>query len=183
MAPMVRQLAADGLANVVGGCCGTNPEHIRHIAEAVASLPVAQLRVPPPPLQFLRLSGMTHFDVKPEANFVNIGERCNVAGSRAFCNLIKKNDMEAAVNVARKQVESGAQLLDINFDEGMLDGPVVMERFLNKIAVSDALADDRSRSCACGRPTPTLRLCRLWPTRASFPFWKWRCAACRASPS
>jgi 5-methyltetrahydrofolate--homocysteine methyltransferase len=113
----VRQLAADGLANVVGGCCGTDPHHIQHIAEAVATIPIAALRVPPPPKQFLRLSGMTHFDVTPNVNFVNIGERCNVAGSRAFLNTIKKNDFEGAVGVARKQVESGAQLLDVNFDE------------------------------------------------------------------
>lgn len=140
MAPMIRDLVTEGLCNVVGGCCGTTPAHIKEIVDAVATVPVEKLRVPPAPLQFLRLSGMTHFDVKPEVNFVNIGERCNVSGSRAFCNLVKKNDFEAAVNVARKQVESGAQLLDINFDEGMLDGPVVMERFLNKIAANPDIA-------------------------------------------
>jgi 5-methyltetrahydrofolate--homocysteine methyltransferase len=140
MAPMMRTLVADGLVNIAGGCCGTNPDHIRHIAEAVRDVPVAALRVPPPPRQHLRLSGMTHFDVTPETNFVNIGERCNVAGSRAFCNMIKKNDFEGAIVVARKQVESGAQLLDVNFDEGMLDGPVVMERFLNRLSANPDVA-------------------------------------------
>ena len=140
MAPMVRELVTDGLANIVGGCCGTDPTHIKAIAEAVASVPVAQLRIAPPPLEYLRLSGMTHFDVTPEVNFVNIGERCNVAGSRAFLNKIKKNDFEGAVSVARAQVESGAQLLDINFDEGMLDGPAIMERFLNKLSANPDIA-------------------------------------------
>ncbi len=140
MAPMVRQLVADGLANVVGGCCGTNPHHIEHIANAVADVPESALRIPPPAKDFLRLSGMTHFDVTPNVNFVNIGERCNVAGSRAFLNTIKKNDFEGAVGVARKQVESGAQLLDVNFDEGMLDGPAVMERFLNKLSANPDIA-------------------------------------------
>jgi 5-methyltetrahydrofolate--homocysteine methyltransferase len=140
MAPMVRQLVADGLANVVGGCCGTNPDHIHSIADAVASVPAGALRIAPPPKSFLRLSGMTHYDVTPQVNFVNIGERCNVAGSRAFLNTIKKNDFESAVAVARKQVESGAQLLDVNFDEGMLDGPAIMERFLNKMSANPDIA-------------------------------------------
>lgn len=103
---------------------------------------------------------MTHFDVTKNVNFVNIGERCNVAGSRAFLNTIKKNDFEGAIGVARKQVcgvflwwrgkknnqyfvrkvESGAQLLDVNFDEGMLDGPAVMERFLNKLSANPDIA-------------------------------------------
>jgi 5-methyltetrahydrofolate--homocysteine methyltransferase len=125
--------------------------------QAVASVPKTSLRVPPPAKQFLRLSGMTHFDVTENVNFVNIGERCNVAGSRAFLNTIKKNDFEGAVAVARKQVskkksplllrvfipaqvESGAQLLDVNFDEGMLDGPAVMERFLNKLSANPDIA-------------------------------------------
>jgi len=140
MAPMVRELVSDGLANIVGGCCGTNPAHVKAICEAVATVPSTSLRQAPPPLKHLRLSGMTHFDVTPEVNFVNIGERCNVAGSRAFLNKIKKNDFEGAVSVARAQVENGAQLLDINFDEGMLDGPATMERFLNKLGANPDIA-------------------------------------------
>jgi 5-methyltetrahydrofolate--homocysteine methyltransferase len=140
MAPMVKELVTDGLTNIVGGCCGTSPEHIKCIAEAMKDIPASALRVRPEPRPYLRLSGMTHFDVTPEVNFVNIGERCNVSGSRAFLNKIKKKDFEGCVVVARKQVESGAQLLDINFDEGMLDGAAVMERFLNKLSANPDIA-------------------------------------------
>ncbi|MCL4134744.1 UNVERIFIED_CONTAM: hypothetical protein GTU68_059102, partial [Idotea baltica] len=130
----IEQFARDGLVNIVGGCCGTTPDHIRAIANVVKDLPP---RVPPADLykDFLVLSGLEPVRISKDiTNFVNIGERCNVAGSRKFYRLIKNGEYEEALAIAKLQVENGAQILDINMDEGLLDGKVAMTRFLNLIA-------------------------------------------------
>src|SRR5436305_7499414 len=103
---------------MVGGCCGTTPAHIKSIAKAVAGLPP---RVPPKLESYTRLSGLEALTIRPETNFVNIGERTNVTGSPKFSKLILAGDYEAALTVAKQQVENGAQLIDVNLDEAMLD--------------------------------------------------------------
>ncbi|XP_033963063.1 methionine synthase [Pseudochaenichthys georgianus] len=122
----------DGLVNIVGGCCGTTPAHIRAISEAVKQCPP---RVPAADLyqDHMLLSGLEPFRIGPYTNFVNIGERCNVAGSRKFAKLIMSGNYEEALSIAKAQVEMGAQVLDINMDEGMLEGPTAMTRFCNLI--------------------------------------------------
>ncbi|KHJ79348.1 pterin binding enzyme, partial [Oesophagostomum dentatum] len=139
MAEILKQFAMDGLINIVGGCCGTTPDHISAIANAVKGVTP---RRPPndPQAGNMLLSGLEPMTVGPYSNFINIGERCNVAGSRRFCNLIKKENYEAAVDVARVQVENGAQVLDINMDEGLLDGPYAMSKFLRLIATEPDVA-------------------------------------------
>ncbi|MGZ8458542.1 MAG: methionine synthase, partial [Gemmatirosa sp.] len=131
MAAVLREFAEAGLVNVVGGCCGTTPAHIRAIAEAVADLPPrARVEIAPR----LRLSGLEPVIVGPDTNFVNVGERTNVTGSKQFARLILAGDYGAALTVARQQVENGAQLLDVNMDEGMLDSEAAMETFLRLLA-------------------------------------------------
>ena len=130
-APQLREWAANGWLNIVGGCCGTTPDHIRLIAGAVADCEPRRLAKPEP---WLRLSGMEALTVRPESNFINIGERTNVTGSPRFAKLIKNDHYEEALAVARQQVENGAQIIDVNMDEGMLDSEAVMTRFLNLIA-------------------------------------------------
>jgi 5-methyltetrahydrofolate--homocysteine methyltransferase len=131
MAKVIREFAELGIVNVVGGCCGTTPDHIRAMAAAVKDLPP---RRPAHPPVRLRLSGLEPLVIGPETNFVNIGERTNVTGSRKFAKLILEGQYEAALNVARQQVESGAQLIDVNMDEGMLDSERAMTTFLRLIA-------------------------------------------------
>jgi len=131
MAPQLREWAENGWLNLVGGCCGTTPAHIHAIAEAVRGLPP---RVPPPADTCLRLSGTDALTIRPDTNFVNVGERTNVTGSPRFAKLIKAGDYEGALAVARQQVENGAQIIDINMDEGMLDSEAAMTTFLNMIA-------------------------------------------------
>jgi 5-methyltetrahydrofolate--homocysteine methyltransferase len=131
MAGHLKQWAQSGLLNIVGGCCGTTPEHIRAIADAVAGIAPRPL---PQPRHVLRLAGLEPLDIDENSLFVNVGERTNVTGSKRFANLIKAGDYEAAIEVARQQVESGAQIIDINMDEGMLDSRAAMVRFLNLIA-------------------------------------------------
>jgi 5-methyltetrahydrofolate--homocysteine methyltransferase len=130
-AAILRGFAEDGLVNLVGGCCGTSPDHIAAIAEAVEGLAP---RTPVEHVPVMRLSGLEPLTVTPEIGFVNVGERTNVTGSAAFRKLIKEGDYTAALAVARQQVEAGAQIIDVNMDEGMLDGVAAMETFLKLIA-------------------------------------------------
>jgi len=136
-AALLREFAEAGLVNIVGGCCGTTPEHIRQIAEAVRGL--APRRVPE--MQpHMRLAGLEPFTLTPETNFVNVGERTNVTGSARFRKLIGDDDYASAVEVARGQVENGAQIIDVNMDEGMLDSEAAMTRFLNLVAAEPDIA-------------------------------------------
>ncbi|MDH3627550.1 MAG: methionine synthase [Acidobacteriota bacterium] len=137
MAAVVAEFARDGLVNLVGGCCGTTPEHIRAIGEAVACLAP---RVPPAPVERTRLSGLEPLELRPDSNFTMIGERTNVTGSRRFARLIGDDDFGAALSVARQQVLGGANILDVNMDEGLLDSPAAMTTFLNLIATEPEIA-------------------------------------------
>ncbi len=130
MAAVLGDFAQQGWLNIVGGCCGSGPEHIQAIAAAVKGLAP---RVPPPPDGLLRLSGLDPYTIKPTTGFSMVGERTNITGSPRFANLIKEGNLEAALAVARQQVESGANLLDVNMDEGMIDSVAVMVRFLHLI--------------------------------------------------
>lgn len=137
MARLVGEFAQAGLVNVVGGCCGTTPDHIRAIANACA--PHKPRIVPEiPPL--LRLSGLEPFNLTSDIPFVNVGERTNVTGSARFRKLIKEGDYAAALQVARDQVENGAQVIDINMDEGLLDSKQAMIDFLNLVASEPDIA-------------------------------------------
>jgi 5-methyltetrahydrofolate--homocysteine methyltransferase len=131
MAADLRDFASNGWLNIVGGCCGTTPAHIRAIADAVRACPP---RAPSTPEPFTRLSGLEPLTIRPETNFVNIGERTNVTGSPQFAKLILNGEYEAALAVARQQVDGGAQMIDVNMDEGMLDSAAAMEHFLKLIA-------------------------------------------------
>ena len=137
MARLVGGFAKEGWVNLVGGCCGTTPDHIRAIADAVAPLPT---RVVPEVEVVSSFSGLEPYRITKDSNFSLIGERTNVAGSRKFLRLIKKDDMEAATEVARQQVEGGANILDVNMDEGLLESEEVMTRFLNQIAAEPDVA-------------------------------------------
>jgi len=137
MAADLREFASRGWLNIVGGCCGSTPAHIRAIAAAVQEFPP---RVPARPEPFMRLSGYEALTIRPETNFVNIGERTNVTGSPKFSKLILAGDYENAVAIARQQVQGGAQIIDINMDEGMLDSERAMVTFLNLIAVEPDIA-------------------------------------------
>jgi 5-methyltetrahydrofolate--homocysteine methyltransferase len=137
-AALLREFAESGLLNVVGGCCGTTDRHIAAIAQAVAGIPP---RVPPEPVADVAVfSGLEPFAIRPDSNFTMIGERTNVTGSRRFANLIKKDDYVTAVEVAIDQVRSGANIIDVNMDEGMLDSEQAMVRFLNLIATEPDVA-------------------------------------------
>ncbi|MGA4643678.1 methionine synthase [Limisphaera sp. 4302-co] len=127
LAVQLQEWARAGWVNIVGGCCGTTPAHIRRLAEAVRDCPP---RIPPQLPRTLRLSGLEPLKFTPETNFVNIGERTNVAGSPKFARLIREGDYAGAVAIARQQVESGAQALDVCMDEALLDGVQAMTRFL-----------------------------------------------------
>ncbi len=131
MAAEIREWASSGFLNIIGGCCGTAPSHIRAIADAVAEFPprkIPELRVE------CRLSGLEPLNINDDSLFINVGERTNVTGSAKFKRLILEEDYETALDVAREQVENGAQVIDINMDEGMLDGEKAMVTFLNLIA-------------------------------------------------
>jgi len=131
MAKIVGAFATDGLVNFLGGCCGTSPEHIAAIAEAAAAgVPREPAQVP----RALRLSGLEPLTVLPDSLFLNVGERTNITGSARFRRLIKDEDYPTALNVARQQVEAGAQVIDINMDEGMIDGVAAMDRFVKLVA-------------------------------------------------
>lgn len=137
MAQLVGDFAANGWVNVLGGCCGTTPEHIRAIAEEAAKY---KPHAPPTPPAYTRLSGQEALNLRPEANFTMIGERTNVTGSRAFARLIRNDQFEDAVEVARQQVAGGASVIDINMDDALLDGPEAMVRFLRLIAGESDIA-------------------------------------------
>ena len=137
MANDLRDFASNGWLNIVGGCCGSTPDHIRAISNAVADFPPHE-RVTVPPLT--RLSGLEPLTIRPEVNFINIGERTNVTGSPKFSKLILNGDFEEALSVARQQVEGGAQIIDVNMDEAMLDSEKAMVHFLNLIATEPDIA-------------------------------------------
>ncbi|MFB3131735.1 MAG: homocysteine S-methyltransferase family protein, partial [Rhodothermales bacterium] len=137
MAEQVADYARAGWLNLVGGCCGTTPEHTRAFAEVAAQYPPRQR---PKAKPTLRLSGFEPLVFRPDLNFVNIGERTNVTGSRKFARLINEDNYEEALSVARQQVDNGAQMIDVNMDEGMLDSEAAMVEFLNLIASEPDIA-------------------------------------------
>jgi 5-methyltetrahydrofolate--homocysteine methyltransferase len=137
MAELLGEFAQAGLVNVVGGCCGTTPGHIAAIAKAVAGIAPRQPPEIPPQL---RLAGLESFTLTPEIPFVNVGERTNVTGSAKFRKLITAGDYAAALSIAREQVENGAQVIDVNMDEGLLDSEAAMVTFLNLIAAEPDIA-------------------------------------------
>src|SRR5947209_4675885 len=134
---LLREFAESGFLNIVGGCCGTTPDHIRAIANAVRGLPP---RKPPAAEKKLRLSGLEPLNIGDESLFVNVGERTNVSGSRAFARLILAGDYQEGLAVARQQVENGAQMIDVNMDEAMLDSEKAMTTFLNLVASEPDIA-------------------------------------------
>ncbi len=137
MAEVLGEFAAAGFLNLVGGCCGTTPDHIRAIADAVSGTPP---RVPPEPETLCRLAGLEPFAFGPGSLFVNVGERTNVAGSAKFARLIRERDYETALEVARDQVRGGAQIIDVNMDEGLLDSVEAMTAFLNLVAAEPEIS-------------------------------------------
>jgi 5-methyltetrahydrofolate--homocysteine methyltransferase len=141
MAATIAKFLDKKLVNVIGGCCGTTPDHIAAIRKEVDAR-VGVRKAPNGGITdgVLRLSGLEMLEIKPENNFVNIGERCNVAGSRKFLRLIKEKNYAEALQIARKQVEDGALIIDINMDDGMLDAPREMKKFLNLLASEPDIA-------------------------------------------
>jgi 5-methyltetrahydrofolate--homocysteine methyltransferase len=131
MATLLEEFAREGLVNVVGGCCGTTPAHVARMAERVRGLPPRSI---PQTVPKCRLAGLEPLNIGPDDLFVNVGERTNVTGSARFRKLIEGGDFDVALEVARQQVESGAQIIDVNMDEGMLDSEAVMRQFLNLVA-------------------------------------------------
>jgi len=137
MSATIEEFAKDGLINMVGGCCGTTPDHIEAISSAVKNKKPRKI---PSVDTYTRLSGLEPFVIRPESNFINIGERTNVTGSARFRKLIKEGDYETALSVARQQIQNGAQIIDINMDEGLLDSEKIMEKFLRLIASEPDIA-------------------------------------------
>ncbi len=137
MAGQIEEWAASGFLNIIGGCCGTTPDTIRAIKEAVEKHPPRNI---PEDDHQLRLSGQEAFNINEDSLFVNVGERTNVTGSAKFLRLIKEENYEEAISVAQEQIENGAQIIDINMDEAMLDGKAAMTRFLNLIAAEPEIA-------------------------------------------
>jgi 5-methyltetrahydrofolate--homocysteine methyltransferase len=137
MARLIGEFASSGLVNLVGGCCGTTPDHIAAIADAVERAAPRQL---PDLGRKLRLSGLEPLVVDANSLFVNVGERTNVTGSARFKRLVREGALETALDVAREQVDNGAQVIDVNMDEGMLDGASLMTRFLNLVATEPDIA-------------------------------------------
>ena len=137
MAVIIKEFSESGLVNLVGGCCGTTPDHIKAIAGAVADVEPRKI----PKLDSLtKLSGLEPVTIRPDSNFVNVGERTNVTGSARFRSLIKEDNYEEALSVARQQIENGAQVIDVNMDEGLLDSEKAMETFLRMIASEPDIA-------------------------------------------
>ncbi len=137
MTKVLEEYAKEGLVNIIGGCCGTTPEHIKAFAEMAARYTPRRLPSIEP---YLRLSGLEPLVFRPESNFVNIGERTNVAGSKKFARLIKEEKYEEALSVAKEQVEGGAQILDVSMDEAMIDSEKAMTRFLNMLSSDPDIA-------------------------------------------
>ncbi|MBN1994446.1 MAG: methionine synthase [Anaerolineae bacterium] len=137
IAAYLQEFAQSGFINIVGGCCGTTPDHIRAIARAVEKI---QPRLVPKVEPYARYSGLEPLTITPFTNFVNIGERTNVSGSIKFKRLIVEENYEEALRIAAQQVENGAQMVDVNFDDGLLDGEACMTRFLNLIAAEPDIA-------------------------------------------
>lgn len=137
MADVLEEYAREGFFNIVGGCCGTTPDHIKRFAEITKKYPPRKI---PEIKKYLRLSGLEPHTFRPDTNFVNIGERTNVTGSRKFARLIKENKFEEALSVAKEQVENGAQILDINMDEGLINSEEAMTKFLQLLAVEPDIA-------------------------------------------
>jgi len=137
MAVVIKEFADSGLVNLVGGCCGTTPDHIKAIAEAVAGI---EPRKTPKLVSLTKLSGLEPITIRHDSNFVNVGERTNVTGSARFQRLIKEDNYEEALSVARQQIENGAQIIDVNMDEGLLDSEKAMETFLRMIASEPDIA-------------------------------------------
>jgi 5-methyltetrahydrofolate--homocysteine methyltransferase len=131
MGHQIEDFLTAGFINIVGGCCGTTPDHIRRIAELARNV---KPRKKPAPDTLMHLSGLEPFTLTPESNFLNVGERTNVTGSKKFLRLIKEGNYEEALAIAKDQVDGGAQVIDVNMDEGMLDGEAAMTTFLNLIA-------------------------------------------------
>jgi 5-methyltetrahydrofolate--homocysteine methyltransferase len=137
MSPQIGEFMDEGLVNIVGGCCGTTEEFIHsYYLLSQGKKP----HVPQPAPATMWLSGLELLDVTPEINFVNVGERCNVAGSKKFLRLIKEKNYEEALSIARKQVEDGALVLDVNMDDGLLDAREEMTTFLNLVAAEPEIA-------------------------------------------
>ncbi len=134
---ILKEYGEAGFYNLVGGCCGTTPEHIKAIADFVADVKPRQIPQQEP---YLKLSGLEPVVLRPDSNFMNIGERTNVTGSKKFARLIKEENYEEALSVARNQVEGGAQVLDVNMDEGLIESEAVMMKFLNLLAVEPDIA-------------------------------------------
>ncbi|MGQ9769804.1 MAG: methionine synthase [Thermogutta sp.] len=137
MAKTLEEFARAGWLNIVGGCCGTTPNHIAAIAEAVRGCPP---RIPPEIPHLTLLAGLEPLVIRPESNFILIGERTNVAGSRRFARLIREGNYDEAVAIARQQVEGGANVLDVNMDDALLDGEQAMRDFLNRLAAEPDIA-------------------------------------------
>lgn len=137
MAAQIADFAESGFVNIVGGCCGTTPDHIKAIAETVSTI---EPRKKPAPSNELRLSGLEPLFVNRTTGFINVGERTNVTGSRKFARLVREEQYDDALSIARQQVENGAQVIDINVDEGMLDSEKVMHDFINLIASEPEIA-------------------------------------------
>ncbi len=137
MSPQIEELMDEGLVNIVGGCCGTDDEFIRRYDQLAKG---KKPRVPQPRPTTMWLSGLELLDVTPEVRFVNVGERCNVAGSRKFLRLIKEKNYDEALTIARKQVENGALVVDVNMDDGLLDAKAEMVNFLNLVASEPDIA-------------------------------------------
>ena len=135
---LLGEFAQAGLVNVVGGCCGTTPDHIRAIAQAVRSLPPRQ--IPDRPERFSSYAGLEPFRITPDTGFVMVGERTNITGSKKFARLIEAGDFQAGVDIAREQVENGANLIDVNMDADLIDGVAAMTTFLNLIATEPEIA-------------------------------------------
>jgi 5-methyltetrahydrofolate--homocysteine methyltransferase len=137
MASLIGEFAESGLVNIVGGCCGTTPEHIAAIAERVKAVAPRKIAEPEP---LLRISGLEPFTLTSDIKFVNVGERTNVTGSAKFRKLVRDGDFSAALDVARDQVNSGANVIDVNMDEGLLDSEAAMVTFLNLVAAEPDIA-------------------------------------------